>query len=127
MQKLIGLKVSEMENPKITDINQNRHNKSLQATSTRRDNTGGGEPPMNDNKYVTHEELKLTEAHIDSKFEQVNTKFEQVNTKFAQMDGKIDRLSDKIDAQSKVLWWLMGLVGAGIIIPLLGLVYKAVF
>lgn len=134
MQKLIGLKVSEMENPKITDINQNRHNKSLQATSTRRDNTGGGEPPMNDNKYVTHEELKLTEAHIDSKFEQVNTKFEQVNTKFeqvntkfAQMDGKIDRLSDKIDAQSKVLWWLMGLVGAGIIIPLLVLVYKAVF
>ena len=120
-----------MENPKVTQINRN---KDSYSRNNMWDNTGGGEPPMDNNKYVTHEELKLTEAHIDNKFEQVNSRFEQVNsrfeqvnTRFAQTDGKIDRLSDKIDALSKILWWLMGLIGAGIIIPLFAFVFKAIF
>ena len=71
----------------------------------------GGEPPMA--KYVTHEELELSNqkilremdkqfnsldkkldkmsANTDIKSEQINTKFEQVNTKFEQVNTKFEK------------------------------------
>lgn len=51
--------------------------KDLKKPSRLSDNNGGGEPPM-DNKYVTHQELELSNEkmlrHIDNKFADMQSK-----------------------------------------------------
>lgn len=39
-----------------------------------------------------------------------------------KIDDRFDILGAKIDALIRVTWWIMGLIGAGLIIPLLTLI-----
>lgn len=86
----------------------------------------GGDPPMKDD-YVTHEELDHATDKINGRIDTLETKIDgQFNTLVATMNGKFDETSakfdsitTKIDGLSKLIWWLMGLVGTGLIIPIL--------
>lgn len=77
-----------------------------------REDSNGGDGPMNPQKYVTQEELKevkdelsykldLLEAHLDTKFETVNTKFEKGNTSFANVETKIANSKN-----TSVVWFI---------------------
>ncbi|HJG49668.1 hypothetical protein [Limosilactobacillus ingluviei] len=46
-------------------------------------------------------------------------RFDVTNQK---IDDRFDVLGAKIDALIRVTWWIMGLIGAGLIIPLLTLI-----
>ena len=66
---------------------------------------------------VTFKDLQLTEEKLNSKIE----------VSEAKITGKIDALSNKIDSQSKLLYWIMGIISAGIIVPLIAAVIKILF
>lgn len=74
----------------------------------------GGDSNMSD-KYVTKEELKTLETKIDGQFETLN----------ARIDGKFESLSYQIENSNKILWWLMGIVSTGLVVPLLAFIIKA--
>lgn len=66
---------------------------------------------------VTSKDLKLIEEKLNSKIQ-----FSEV-----KILGKIDNLETKIDSQSKILWWLMSIVSAGIVVPLVASIIKMIF
>lgn len=66
---------------------------------------------------VTFKDLQLTEEKLNSKIE----------VSEAKITGKIDALSNKIDSQSKLLYWIMGIISAGIIVPLIAAIIKILF
>lgn len=72
-----------------------------------------------DNRYVTREEFNSSMHQIDKRFDQVDAKFDVVDEKFNTLNTKIDNLT-------KLTWWIMGLIGAGLIIPLLTLVIHTI-
>lgn len=97
----------------------------------------GGGGSMN-NDYVTHPELKVTElnlqnkidkldAKIEGRFNIIDEKFNVIDEKFHIIDEKFNSLNIKIDNLTKLVWWIMGLIGAGLIIPLLAFALKAIF
>lgn len=79
-----------------------------------KEQAGGG--PM-DPKYVTKEELKTLDTKIDGK----------LNTMSATINGRFDGLEKDNKHLSKLLWWLMGIVSAGVVLPLLALALKILF
>lgn len=66
------------------------------------------------NGFIDYKDLELAEQRITNKIE----------VSEAKMSGKIDVLSSKFDSQSKLLYWLMGIVSAGIIVPLVTMIVK---
>lgn len=79
------------------------------------DNTGGG----NMSQYVTHEELNHAEDNLRHEIKESKTELDgSLKEVKSELSGKIDKLSNSIDQQSKLIWWLMSIVSAGIVIPL---------
>jgi hypothetical protein len=76
----------------------------------------GDDMDMGEDK-VTSKDLKLIEEKLNSKIQ-----FSEV-----KILGKIDNLETKIDSQSKILWWLMSIVSAGIVVPLVASIIKMIF
>lgn len=98
-----------------------------------RDNSNGGDPPM-DNKYVTHQELELSNEkilhHIDNKFAEINNNFvdmqRQMDGRFNEVDKQFNKLELKINDvkntanhnKEKINWLLYTAIG-GIIISVI--------
>lgn len=79
-------------------------------------NNKGDDMKMNKDN-VTFKDLKLTEEKLNSKIE----------VSEAKIVGKIETLSTKIDSQNKLLYWIMGIISAGIIVPLIAAIMKILF
>lgn len=90
-----------------------------------------------DGQYVTREEFNTAMHKVNQNFTKVEARFDVTNQKIDKLDQKIENRSDlldqkiddrfdvlgaKIDALIRVTWWIMGLIGAGLIIPLLTLI-----
>lgn len=108
-----------------------------------RNSSDGGGSDMDN--YVTHGELKLSEektqrkldkldnkidlkfAELDSKFAKIDTKFDVIDERFKSVDTRFNALDSKIDNLTKLIWWVMSILSAGIVIPLLGYVLKLIF
>lgn len=99
------------QNRTVVPFNKNVHNGD------------GGEPPMKNN-YVTHEELDNSVDKLADKIDRLEI---SLNGKFDVTNSKFDTLSNRIDSLSKIVWWIMGIISTGIIIPLLAFVSKAIF
>lgn len=77
----------------------------VEVSNKRRDNSGGGEPPMDKDQYVTHEEL---DHAIDNVSNEVKFSTEEMLHKmdnhFAemqkQMDNKLNEIDRRIDQAS---------------------------
>lgn len=76
------------------------------------------------NNYVTKEELKILETKINGEFSTLGAK---IDGKFETNEANLKGLGFKIESSNKILWWLMGIVSSGVIIPLLAFVFKAIF
>ena len=70
-----------------------------------------------DEEYVKRHELQAAEQRLAAKIEISEVK----------LSGKIDTSTTKIDSQSKLLYWIMGIISAGIIVPLIAAVIKILF
>ena len=90
-----------------------------------------------DGQYVTREEFNTAMHKVNQNFTKVEARFDVTDQKIDKLDQKIKNRSDlldqkiddrfdvlgaKIDALIRVTWWIMGLIGAGLIIPLLTLI-----
>lgn len=97
--------------------------------------TDGGDDM--DGQYVTREEFNTAMHKVNQNFTKVEARFDVTDQKIDKLDQKIENRSDlldqkiddrfdvlgaKIDALIRVTWWIMGLIGAGLIIPLLTLI-----
>nr|DAT11361.1 MAG TPA: hemolysin [Caudoviricetes sp.] len=81
---------------------------------------GNGKVPQNNDtndNFADHRDLQLLETKLNSKIEISASKTENA----------INGLSNKIDFQSKLLWWIMGIISAGIIVPLITMTIKTLF
>lgn len=106
---------------------------SLSTPHKKKDNIGGGEPPMSNDKYVTHEELnhavdKLdakidlsTEKlmhHVDNKFNEnnvdLNDRFNENKTdltsKFSENKSEIASLKKDLKANNEKIAWIVGIL-----------------
>lgn len=109
--------------------------KDLNRSSKLSDNNGnGGEPPM-DNKYVTHQELELSNEkmlrHIDNKFadmqSQMDNKFANMQNQFRDIDKKIDLTNEKINTKfekQKVWFYGTGIAIVSITCTIIGFLIK---
>ncbi|WP_414152770.1 hypothetical protein ACKN8S_05200 [Limosilactobacillus reuteri] len=70
-----------------------------------------------DEEFVKRHELQAAEQRLTAKIEISEVK----------LSGKIDTLTTKIDSQNKLLYWIMGIISAGIIVPLIAAVIKLLF
>lgn len=64
---------------------------------------GEGDDMSMDNGKVTPKDLKITELSG------------KIDTSEARLAGEINTLTTKIDTQSKLLWWIIGIISAGIV------------
>lgn len=73
-----------------------------------RDNSNGGEPPM-DNKYVTHQELELSNEKI---LHHIDNKFAEMDKRFAEIDKKIDLNTEKVNTKfaNQKVWIILTLI-----------------
>lgn len=76
----------------------------------------GDNENMKDDK-VTFKDLQLVETKLNAKVEASEMK----------ITGKIDVLTEKINNQNKLLWWIMSIISAGIIVPLIAMLIKTLF
>ena len=109
--------------------------KDLNRSSKLSDNNGnGGEPPM-DNKYVTHQELELSNEkmlrHIDNKFadmqSKMDNKFANMQNQFRDIDKKIDLTNEKINTKfekQKVWFYGTGIAIVSITCTIIGFLIK---
>lgn len=108
--------------------------KDLNKPSRLSDNNGGGEPPM-DNKYVTHQELELSNEkmlrHIDNKFadmqSKMDNKFANMQNQFRDIDKKIDLTNEKINTKfekQKVWFYGTGIAIVSITCTIIGFLIK---
>ena len=90
-----------------------------------------------DGQYVTREEFNTAMHKVNQNFTKIEARFDVTDQKIDKLDQKIENRSDlldqkiddrfdvlgaKIDALIRVTWWIMDLIGAGLIIPLLTLI-----
>ena len=100
--------------------------KDLKKPSRLSDNNGGGEPPM-DNKYVTHQELELSNEkmlrHIDNKFaemqQQMNQRFNEVDKHFNDLELKVNDIKNTANNNKEKINWLLYTAIGGIIISVI--------
>ena len=93
---------------------------------------GGGN--MN-NDYVTHPELKLSEEETQRKLDNLDSKITQVDNKLdykfneldKKIDSKFDLLNTKIDSLTKLVWWIIGLLTTGVVLPAIAYFVKTIF
>ena len=101
--------------------------KDLNRSSKLSDNIGnGGEPPM-DNKYVTHQELELSNEkllhHMDNKFaemqQQMNQRFNEVDKHFNDLELKVNDVKNTANNNKEKINWLLYPAIGGIIISVI--------
>lgn len=80
-------------------------------------NNGGDGGNMD--KYVTHQEFTSAMHQIDKQFDKLDSRFDLTDEKFNTINAKIDNLT-------KIMWWIMGLIAAGLIVPLLTFMAHAI-
>jgi hypothetical protein len=98
----------------------------LKKPSRLSDNNGGGEPPM-DNKYVTHQELELSNEkllhHMDNKFaemqQQMNQRFNEVDKHFNNLELKVNDVKNTANNNKEKINWLLYTAIGGIIISVI--------
>lgn len=98
----------------------------LKKPSRLSDNNGGGEPPM-DNKYVTHQELELSNEkllhHMDNKFaemqQQMNQRFNEVDKHFNNLKLKVNDVKNTANNNKEKINWLLYTAIGGIIISVI--------
>lgn len=77
------------------------------------------------NGFIDYKDLELAEQRLTNKIDVSEAKLTgKIETVESKLSGKSDTLSAKIDSQSKLLYWLMGIVSAGIIVPLVTMIVK---
>ena len=70
----------------------------VEKTSRKRDNKGGGEPPMDKDKYVTHEELGHAIDNVSSKIDISTEKIlHRMDNHFAEMQNQMDKRFNEVD------------------------------
>lgn len=117
-----------------TSVNQVKPG-TLPIKNDLRDNSGGGEPPMDKDKYVTHQELELSNEkmlrHIDNKFadmqSKMDNKFANMQNQFRDIDKKIDLTNEKINTKfekQKVWFYGTGIVIVSITCTIIGFLIK---
>ncbi len=98
----------------------------VEASNKKSDNSGGGEPPM-DNKYVTHQELELSNEkllhHMDNKFaemqQQMNQQFNEVDKHFNDLELKVNDIKNTANNNKEKINWLLYTAIGGIIISVI--------
>lgn len=98
----------------------------LKKPSRLSDNNGGGEPPMN-NKYVTHQELELSNEkllhHMDNKFaemqQQMNQRFNEVDKHFNNLELKVNDVKNTANNNKEKINCLLYTAIGGIIISVI--------
>lgn len=73
---------------------------------------------------IIDEKFNTLNAKMDGKFEVVDEKFNTLN---ATIEGKFDSLNAKIDSLTKLIWWIMGIIGTGVIIAIISAIIKNFF
>lgn len=72
--------------------------KDLKKPSRLSDNNGGGEPPMDKDQYVTHEELDHAIDNISSKIDLSTEKLlHKMDNHFAEMQNQMDKRFNEVD------------------------------
>ncbi len=72
----------------------------VEASNKKRDNSGGGEPPMDKDKYVTHEELDHAIDNISSEVKlSTEEMLHKMDNHFAEMQKQMDNKLNEIDRQ----------------------------
>lgn len=112
----------------------------ITKNNTKKFYDGGGGNMNND--YVTHPELRLSEMEtqrkldkLDNKITQVDNKLDykfneldnKIDSKFNELDIKINSLDDKFDSLTKLVWWIIGLLTTGVVLPAITYVIKTLF
>lgn len=75
-----------------------------------KDNGGNGN--MDNHDFVTHKEF--------------NQAMDKLENRFDRLDNHSTGIEHDISHMNHLLWWLMGIVSAGIIVPLLSLLFKVI-
>lgn len=116
-------------------LNNHDPNREKRFFTAQLKTTDGGDGM--DGQYVTREEFNTAMHKVNQNFTKVEARFDVTDQKIDKLDQKIENRSDlldqkidnrfdvldaKIDALIRVTWWIMGLIGAGLIIPLLTLI-----
>ncbi|APR08278.1 hypothetical protein [Lentilactobacillus parabuchneri] len=83
-------------------------------------NGGGG----NMDDHVTHREL---DKAADSLQKDIKLSQDETSNQITELSGKIDALSVNIRNLSKISWWIMTIISAGIIVPFVILLIKTIF
>lgn len=94
----------------------------ITKNNTKKFYDGGGGNMNND--YVTHPELRLSEEQTQRKLDNLDNKITQVDNK---IDYKFDLLNSKIDSLTKLVWWIIGLLTTGVVLPAITYVIKTLF
>ena len=100
------------ENDKIVNFSTHQKKANPYGDTMSPNNGNGGEPPMG-NDYATTRELrklsKSTKKHLD------------------KIDNRLNDINRTMALNAKILGWMVGVITAGIIVPMLALLYKALF
>ncbi|EEI71653.1 hypothetical protein HMPREF0496_1072 [Lentilactobacillus hilgardii ATCC 27305] len=106
------------------------------------DDGGGG----NMDDHVTHRELdnaveslqkdiKLAQTETAKQIIGLSGKIDTIQANLigkidngnSDLSGKINALATSIGSLSKITWWIMGVISASIVIPLIGFLIKVIF
>ena len=74
--------------------------------------------------YVTHREL---DKAVESVQKDIKLSQDETSNQITELSGKIDALSGNIHNLSKISWWIMTIISAGIIVPFVILLIKTIF
>lgn len=105
----------------------------ITKNNTKKFYDGGGGNMNND--YVTHPELRLSEEQTQRKLDNLDNKITQVDNKLdykfneldKKIDSKFDLLNSKIDSLTKLVWWIIRLLTAGVVLPAIAYFVKTIF
>ena len=105
-------------------------------------NGGGG----NMDDHVTHRELdkaadslqkdiKLSQDETSMQITELSGKIDTIQSNVtgkidkanSDLSGKISTLATSVGSLSKIAWWIMGIISAGIIVPFVILLVKTIF
>lgn len=71
---------------------------------------------MGDNEHIDRKDLALVEQRLANKIDVNEAKLSgKIDTIESKLSGNNDVLSAKIDSQNKLLYWIMGIISAGIV------------
>ncbi|MCD2257383.1 hypothetical protein FHQ08_11870 [Lactobacillus sp. CC-MHH1034] len=82
---------------------------------------------MDPRDYVTHAELDHKLDNIENKIDRLSDHLDsKIDGLSDKTDLKLQNVQDKLSSQNKLLWWIMGIISAGIVVPLLAFIFHAI-